>query len=771
MAGTPSLFAGIGAQFFDNSGNVLTGGKIFSYEAGTTTPTPTYTTEAANVAHPNPIILDASGRVPSGGEIWLKEGTLSYFKFVLKDANDVLIATYDYVPGTYSSVDLGNTSDPTKGDALVGFRQSNSSGNLVGSVGKTVHQKFQEFVSVKDFGAVGDGVTDDRDAIQAAITHATTNNIAIYVPSGTYYIPNNKPSLSYTGNLTMFGDGMYSSILYYNDSVQVTRRDFITSSNSGNLNLRDLCLSCDWGANGNYTQRSQMTEIYSDGTGNAVVTSCRFTNSRYMSLILVNFNSVTVNGCNFENGSRDGCRIIGSQHVTITSNKFTNINDDSIAVHTLDSQSSPAKTNIVVSNNNILNGQGIAILGGKNVTITGNVLTRPQARGIFVGQWLFSTTEGSTPVTNVNITGNTVTDVFRSTAFSLGGNDGGYIQIAGFQLNDIGNGYVNNADGSGGVLQPFDYLYENNLTSLTQIPGNWSLIISNNVCMRTLNPVAAYSDYGFGVRLARQGPSDPAITYASFDIYQIRLRNYANGALISNNIISGGTSRGIFLESTTGQSVNSWDNVSILNNQILNISNGASNINRGIHIIGKGIVKIDGNLINMDPYCTQGQRGANGTWGAGFTACPCIDVAEATLVCSNNTFKNAGTVFNGVSIRDHIWQKNTLICNPTSIGYNPANVGIGNITAPQAFDASFIIEDGNPSSATYNTVLNVCATASTNLPTTGKYVEGLKVEDIGITVAGAPGSQYTSTGWLRLTTGSSHVLNTDWVELRTLTGT
>ena len=36
---------------------------------------------------------------------------------------------------------------------------------------------------------------------------------------------------------------------------------------------------------------------------------------------------------------------------------------------------------------------------------------------------------------------------------------------------------------------------------------------------------------------------------------------------------------------------------------------------------------------------------------------------------------------------------------------------------------------------------------------------------------GAPGSQYVVTGWVRATTGSGHVLNTDWYEMRTLTGT
>jgi hypothetical protein len=92
-----SPVAGAAAQFFDNSGNVLTGGKLYTYAAGTTTPQATYTTAVGNVARSNPIILDAAGRVPGSGEVWLS-GNISY-KFVIKDTNDVLIGTYDNLSG------------------------------------------------------------------------------------------------------------------------------------------------------------------------------------------------------------------------------------------------------------------------------------------------------------------------------------------------------------------------------------------------------------------------------------------------------------------------------------------------------------------------------------------------------------------------------------------------------------------------------------------------------------------------------------------------
>lgn len=96
MAVFLSPVGGVAAQFFTNTGAVLTGGKLYTYQAGTTTPQATYTTSLGNVARTNPVVLDAAGRVPDSGEIWILP--VSY-KFVLKDSNDVLIATYDNVFG------------------------------------------------------------------------------------------------------------------------------------------------------------------------------------------------------------------------------------------------------------------------------------------------------------------------------------------------------------------------------------------------------------------------------------------------------------------------------------------------------------------------------------------------------------------------------------------------------------------------------------------------------------------------------------------------
>ena len=101
MAVNLSPVGGVAAQFFDNSGYPLTGGKLYTYAAGTTTPAATYTTSAGSTAHSNPIVLDSAGRVPSGGEIWLTDGLI--YKFVLKTSTDTLIATYDNITGINSN--------------------------------------------------------------------------------------------------------------------------------------------------------------------------------------------------------------------------------------------------------------------------------------------------------------------------------------------------------------------------------------------------------------------------------------------------------------------------------------------------------------------------------------------------------------------------------------------------------------------------------------------------------------------------------------------
>jgi len=166
LSPTPKL------QFFDANGNPLVGGKLYSYQAGTTTPLATYTSQSGATANTNPVILDSRGE----GDVWL--GTALY-KLALYTSTDVLVWTVDNIGGPDQST-LSQLA-ASGGSALIGFLQSGT-----GAVATTVQSKLRERVSVKDFGAAGDGVADDTTEVQAALNSGA--KIVQGVPGATYLV-------------------------------------------------------------------------------------------------------------------------------------------------------------------------------------------------------------------------------------------------------------------------------------------------------------------------------------------------------------------------------------------------------------------------------------------------------------------------------------------------------------------------------------------------------------------------------------------------------
>lgn len=94
---------GNGQQFFSNLGIPLSGGLLYVYQAGSTSPVTTYTDPSGLVANSNPIVLGTDGRPPQ--EIWLTEGY--NYKFVLADSTNVTIGTFDNIYGIPNTVSSG----------------------------------------------------------------------------------------------------------------------------------------------------------------------------------------------------------------------------------------------------------------------------------------------------------------------------------------------------------------------------------------------------------------------------------------------------------------------------------------------------------------------------------------------------------------------------------------------------------------------------------------------------------------------------------------
>lgn len=185
-----SYLAGAGWQFFDDSGNPLSGGKLYTYSAGTTTPATTYTDNTGTTSNANPVVLDAAGRVAQ--EIWLTDSLL--YKFVLKTSNDVTIWTKDNICGVFANSILGANS-VSYAPPFTGAVTSNY----------TVSNKLAQTVSVKDFGAVGNNSANDTAAVQACLTYCSANNATAYFPFGTYLVS----SLNVTNGLAgIYCDGI-----------------------------------------------------------------------------------------------------------------------------------------------------------------------------------------------------------------------------------------------------------------------------------------------------------------------------------------------------------------------------------------------------------------------------------------------------------------------------------------------------------------------------------------------------------------------------------
>jgi hypothetical protein len=101
-------------KFFANNGRPLVGGKLFTYEAGTTTKIATYTDSSGGTPNTNPIILDFRGEC----EVWL-DPNLTY-KFVLSPPSDTDPPTAPFwtvdditvsVAFDYTAVDIGSVNN------------------------------------------------------------------------------------------------------------------------------------------------------------------------------------------------------------------------------------------------------------------------------------------------------------------------------------------------------------------------------------------------------------------------------------------------------------------------------------------------------------------------------------------------------------------------------------------------------------------------------------------------------------------------------------
>lgn len=470
--------------------------------------------------------------------------------------NDVNTSTYTTVPSNTAAIGVLNGST---GAANVGYTPAGT-----GAVATTVQTKLRQTVSVKDFGATGNGTTDDTAAIQAALNLGPYH--AIYFPAGTYVTSN----LTCGPDITLYGDGLTNSQLKLKAS---STGAILTATNAVHLTLKDL------GFNGNYSNCPSGTNCVSIlGTESGG-------------------NGFWIDGCGFFNAKSIGLYQVGTYSKARISNCVAESNQ-------LDGIDTTATNIILEGNRCVANGRFGILSQGNWSQIFGNTCTNngqlvTGGAGIGVVSCSFPIVSNNNCISNGTSTYfthgiqfNGVTNGVMEGNFSQGNNGSGLDMYQSTYTTCTGNQTLNNK------LRGI----ENDTTSTySVIDGN---VVNGNyeIGISVFNTVGSVVSNNVVIGNGTLGTASNPLTGATNQPYGVALRgagNYGNNTLltgnqISQNVGSGSNGVGLWIDA-------SCTNVSLLSNEFAanttNVTSVKANFfavrdNQGVYTQQNGIASL-----------------------------------------------------------------------------------------------------------------------------------------------------------------------------------
>lgn len=209
----------------------------------------------------------------------------------------------------------------TTDSSLVTFVPAGTSATM-----RTAQAKMRDVVSVKDFGAVGDGVANDT----TAFVNAFATGKATYAPAGTYLVS----ILNMPSNTFLFGDGAATVIKPLTPTVRCALGADSGSSSAyiENITIRDVRFLGTVAADG-FSEQTHLTAF--NGVKNMLIENCDFVGFRGDGLylgsgypgVLERHNiNVTIRSCFFDginNDNRNAISVIDGNGVLIENNYFT----------------------------------------------------------------------------------------------------------------------------------------------------------------------------------------------------------------------------------------------------------------------------------------------------------------------------------------------------------------------------------------------------------------------------------------------------------------
>ncbi|KAF5021729.1 hypothetical protein F66182_6230 [Fusarium sp. NRRL 66182] len=203
--------------------------------------------------------------------------------------------------------------------------------------------KYQVFRNVKDFGAVGDGVTDDTAAINAAISEgvrcipgvckgSTISPATVYIPSGTYLIssslidlyytqiigdPTNRPVIKASGSFSKQSFGLIDANPYLFNGALSWNSTNVFFRQIRNLVLDTTALPPEFPAVGIHWPSSQATSIT-----NCVFMLSTIPGNKHTGLLIEEGSGGLLNDLYFYGGGN--ATVLGNQQFTARNLWFTN---------------------------------------------------------------------------------------------------------------------------------------------------------------------------------------------------------------------------------------------------------------------------------------------------------------------------------------------------------------------------------------------------------------------------------------------------------------
>lgn len=477
---------------------------------------------------------------------------------------------------------------------------------------------------------------------------------------------------------------------------------------------------------------------------------------RQMSLTANACDDVTATGCRVFYSARDAINLAGSSSCKVVGNTIRHGYDDAIAIHTRETDGNPPGEGHIVSHNQIEDSFGIKVLGAVKTVVSGNTIRRPKGYGVFLS---VDGTEGVNDLTDVEVTGNVITDVINGNL--VGAGDVSYGVYVANDDTDFARPVVPT---SPTITKPEGLSYLSN-DSAAQNAGAQRIRIHGNIIARTLPQVALYADWGYGECFTASGWENPVMSS------WVMSRGVSlGGAVLSASVMHNDIE--LVDVCISGEQLGHLEELRVVGNRMARFNQGVA-LDTGAQLL-YGRCHVHGNEFDGDPYFEHAQRAANGKWNDSSTPCAIWAHNFNGWNVHGNSFRNLAKDAHQGTTPYAGFGPNVYYMQPASgmslaSAANADNAGIRNPGWVWVPGTRIVWEVSDPTHADYGKTLSNQVWWGA-IPDSDYWVAGQTVLSASTTESGSASSKYTVIGWRRLTTGNAHVLNTDWRELRALTG-